>query len=103
MMIVKIMSSENLPDDDPRKSYSLYGNISGVSWNRDLSGKVKARMYVRDDVKTASVPGFSEHEVFADVPANAYVMNDRGKTVDTFCANVPEEMTDLGRPSPIRR
>lgn len=102
-MIVKIMSDENVPDDDPRKSYLLYGNVSSVTWNRAADDSVTARMYIRDDVKTATVPGFSEHEVYAEVPANAYVMNQNGKTISTFCANPIEPMPDLGRPAPSHR
>lgn len=101
MLIVKIMSSENLPDDDPRKSFALYGNVASVTWVRQ-GEYCFARMYVRDDVKTSAVPGFSEHEVLHDVTANAYVMNERGKTVGSFCANPiePEALIE-GRPAPL--
>ena len=90
MLIVKIMSDENLPDDDDRKTYMLFGNVSSVAWVRHGDGSAMARMYVRDETKTAEVSGFSEHEVLADVAANAYVMNERGKTVASFCAQSKE-------------
>lgn len=100
MLIVKIMSAQDLPDDDPRKSYSLHGNVASVFWVRE-GDRCFARMYVRDDVKTSAVSGFSEHEVLADVPANAYVMNERGKTVGSFCANsVDPSAGDGSRPAP---
>lgn len=100
MLIVKIMSVENLPDDDPRKSHSLVANVSSVSFNRDSEGAVIARLYVRDEVKTAACGGYVDHETFWEVPANAYVMNDKGKTVSTFWAT-PDPATDLGRPAPL--
>lgn len=87
-LIVKIMSDDNLPDDDSRKTYTMYGNVQSVSWVRQGDDYCFARMYIRDDVKTAAVQGFSEHEVRADIGSNcnAYVMNDRGKTIGSFCA-----------------
>ena len=97
MLIVKIMSDENLPDDDARKTYMVYGNVASVAWIRHSDGSAMARMYVRDETKTAEVQGFSEHEVLADVPANAYVMNERGKTVASFCA----PLSDVQAPSAL--
>lgn len=99
MLIVKIMSSENLPDDDPRKAHSLHDNVSNAHFYRQ-GDMAFCRMWVRDDVKTAAVPGFSEHEVNAEVPANAYVMNASGKTISTFCANPIEPGLPPERPAP---
>lgn len=85
MLIVKIMSTEEYFDDDPRKTYMVYGNVASVGWIRNTDGSCMARMYIRDETKTVEVSGFSEHEVLVDVPAYAYVMNERGKTVASFC------------------
>lgn len=103
MLIVKIMAGDGLPDDDPRATHTCYGSVASATFNRREDGSCFARMYVRDEVKTAEVSGFSEHEVLADVPANAYVMNDRGKTVSSFCANsVEPEARSPNRPAPLR-
>ena len=87
-LIVKIMSAEDMADENPQKSFTLYGDVASVTWIRNSDGAAFARMYVRDEAKTVSVPGFCEHEVCCDVPANAYVMNERGKTIASFSASV---------------
>ena len=90
-LIVKIMSAENIPDDDPRKGYSLYPDVTGVHFFRqdgsDMAGEgAMVRLYVREPIKTAMVPGFCENEKVAHVTGNVYVMNENGKTISSFGA-----------------
>lgn len=98
MLIVKIMAGDGLPDDDPRATFMLFADVRSVTFTRAADGSCMARMYVLDEVKTATVPGFSEHEVNADVRGNVYVLNDRGRTVETFNGGMPVTAGDLAAP-----
>lgn len=84
-LLLKIMSNENIPDNDSRKTFNLYADIVSAHFNRHEDGSATAHLWVREPVKTAEVPGFVEVEKYVDVTGNCYLMNDNGKTIATFC------------------
>ena len=71
-LILKVMGSADLPDHDSRKAHELYANIARVDFRRGEDG-VYAHM-VRADGVYESVQLFG----------NAYVLNEQGKTIDSF-------------------
>lgn len=89
-MIVKIMTGHDLPDDSPYKSFTLVSDVKSLTFHTQADSEGRRhcymRAYVADPVKTAEVPGFSEHEVIYDIPpqANVYVMNANGKTISSW-------------------
>ncbi|AXQ69731.1 hypothetical protein HOU03_gp536 [Caulobacter phage CcrSC] len=89
-MIVKIMTGHDLPDDSPYKTFTLVSDVKSLTFHTqaDSEGRRHSfmRAYIADPVKTAEVPGFSEHEVLYDIPAqaNVYVMNGNGKTISSW-------------------
>lgn len=87
-LILKVMHGD---DEGPVSgdTHSVYGDITSVTFKRMEDGSGQAHCYVREPVKTALVPGFCENERFIDIPANAYVMNDQGRTISTFTARRP--------------
>lgn len=74
-LVVKIMSGENGPDCDTRKSYKLLSDVTSVEFGRD------------DEPKRASLfvwfKGDPQPEVFYPL-GNVYVMNEAGKTISSF-------------------
>ena len=80
-MYLKLMGDENAPDGDTRKSHQILAGVSSVKFVR--VGK--------DDGPREGVFAFtrfddgSEEEF--ELAGNAYVMNDKGDTIDQFgCA-----------------
>ncbi|UTU07828.1 hypothetical protein CcrC1_gp142 [Caulobacter phage C1] len=114
-MIVKIMTGHDLPDDSPYKTFTLVSEVKSATFHtqEDSEGRRHSymRAYIADPVKTAEVPGFSEHEVVYDIPpnVNVYVMNGNGKTISswtappvaegkfTFSASAPIKFVDVSR------
>ena len=83
-MLLKIMSNENLPDDDSRKSFRLYDGVRQVEFhkNSDQQSSDEPLAYAHvlwENGDSESLP----------MGANAYVMNDAGKTVASFAAGLP--------------
>lgn len=77
-MFLKLMSDENIPDSDTRKSYRLLARVDAVHFNRSPEAPEpshNARAYVTFEG--------GEREEF-DLVGNAYVMNDTGKTIEKF-------------------
>lgn len=77
-MFLKIMSGEDVPDSDTRKSFQLFDHVESAD-------------FVREDGKP------QVHVVFDDAPdetfdllGNCYLMNDGGKTVASFGPATPE-------------
>lgn len=96
-MLLKIVDEDRSPveSDNP---HSVYADIMLCSFERHQDGSATARTYVRDSVKTAVVPGFSEHEVFVSFTGVAYLMNEQGRTVSSFTAR---SSGDVGPPTPL--
>lgn len=80
-MYLKIMGWGDLPDSDPTKTFQLLGDVEHVTFHRyieadDLGhkvGDVEAIVWRKDR-------GCEFHPVYA----NAYVLNDSGKTISSF-------------------
>jgi hypothetical protein len=73
-MLLKIMGAEDSSDDDSRKTFQLHEGVLSVSFKRtDGNARVCATFADRLGLT----------ETF-DVPGNAYVMTDQGKTVASF-------------------
>lgn len=79
-MILKLMSNENLPDDDAKKAFTIIANVNEVKFH--TLGTGERALYVQYDVPNQELPG----EEFV-LNGNAYLMNDNGKTVQTFWGN----------------
>jgi len=79
-LIVKIMSAENLPDEDSRKSYNLLTGVTFVEFHRK-----GGNAYI--GVTTETVPEVQSY----CVDANVYVMNENGKTISAYCAEAVED------------
>lgn len=76
-MYVKMMSDENLPDTDSRKSFKLLSGVDTVTFNRSPEAPTEA--------------GPTAYIVFKDgtnesflLAGNVYVMTDEGKTIEKF-------------------
>jgi hypothetical protein len=74
-MLLKIMSAENIPDDDSRKLFMLHSNVASVEFGR-WENKPTACVHYLDGTTNETVP----------LAGNAYLMNDAGKTVASFGA-----------------
>ena len=85
-MLVKIMSAENVPDDDPRKCYELFSGVDAVAFNRC------------EDCGAASVVmTFETGDVLAvEILGNVYILNEIGEPVSSFgvapYVETPEEV-----------
>lgn len=75
-LILKIMSGENLPDDDSRKSYILRTGVKSVEFVR-VDGLTLAAIEYADGTEGHSIP----------TAGNAYLMTEQGKTISSFSAS----------------
>lgn len=82
-LTVKIMSDQNIADDDSRKDYLLYSGVASVEFRRtNVDHRADSdvpRAWAH--LNMANGDGFS-----IPVNANAYVMNDAGKTISSYGA-----------------
>lgn len=78
MLIVKMMSDEDTPDTDARKSYRLFTGVVDVKFERGSQGEPYMNLMFN---------GEDDQETY-DVIGNVYVMNEAGKTVASF-GNAP--------------
>ena len=92
-LILKIVEDPASAGDASRSEHSVYADVISCTFARQADGWANARIYVRDNVKTAIVPGFSEHEVNVTFRGSAYLMNENGRTVSTFEAIYPASVT----------
>lgn len=86
-LIAKIMSGEDLPDDDSRKSFRLFDNIGYFAFVRDEQG-FSAGVYLglNDRPDDAAELG----PQFYPIEGNVYIMNQAGKTVASFGVSTAE-------------
>ncbi len=95
-MIVKIMSGENAPDDDTRKTFQLHTGVIATAFERRPMGDAPAAVVLtfepRAPVNEPTTGTFPVH-------GNVYVMNEAGKTIASFgAAPIPTQL-DLIRPT----
>lgn len=82
-LIVKIMHSADEFPGSSDEPHCIYGDVVSIHFPERGAAQI-ARMWVREPVKTALVPGFVEHERFVDLTGPTYVMNEAGRTISTF-------------------
>ena len=80
-MLLKIMGNEDAPDDDSRKTFQLHSGVLSVIFERDNNGRARVHASFYDRL------AFTE---MFDIPGNAYVMSDQGKTVASFGSARPQ-------------
>lgn len=82
-MFLKITDEGSpVPSDN---EHSVYADVVACAFRRRKDGG-EARLYVREPIKTAMVPGFHEVERFVAFTGAAYLMNEQGRTISTFTA-----------------
>lgn len=72
-LIVKIMSAEDLADDNTQKSYCLHTGVASVAFHRRSGKPVAEIQFVEQDVPYQYT-----------LEGNVYVMNENGKTISSF-------------------
>ena len=72
-MFLKIMSGENAPDGDSRKSFRLLDNVTMVDFRRGPQGIALAHVAFETGPAENFEPG-----------GNCYLLNDAGDTVASF-------------------
>lgn len=83
-MIVKFQYGPEYPGCEDKSPCTIYGDVSSVTFPDPSGTSNTARLWVREPVKTALVPGFCENERNVDLGEVTYVMNDAGKTISTY-------------------
>ena len=71
-MFVKIMSGENLSDDDPKKTFNMYADVDLVNLSRDQEGNPEVEIINGDMVITVKPIG------------NVYCLGDMGAPIAFF-------------------
>lgn len=79
-MILKLMSEENLSDDDMAKSCSIIDYVNEVNYRSTGTGEMAL------DVQYTKANREATTETFI-LRANAYLMNDAGKTIQSFASH----------------
>lgn len=91
-VIVKIMSGEDLADEDTQKSFRLFMDVTFVEFHRRAGGPV-AFIYAKGEAEGAEYP----------LEGNVYVMNENGKTVSSFgCAPLTQGLGESVLPNAMR-
>ena len=89
--ILKTVEHAHSPVDSDNEC-SLYADIVSVHFRRQPDGSAEAFCYMREPVKTAEVPGYHEVEKRIGFTGTAYVMNEQGKTVQSFTARTSAQL-----------
>lgn len=89
-IMVKMVSGENLPDDDTRKTYLLKTEVTDVEFAREQRAGNRTEPYCWIWFK-----GEDEPQKFY-LSGNVYVMNEAGKTISSFGVGDPYEGTQPG-------
>lgn len=76
-MILKLMGCENMPDDDPLKTCQIIDDIQEAKFEYLTTGEAALSVQYRKPNRGLT------RETFV-LKANAYLMNDNGKTVQAF-------------------
>jgi len=77
-MFLKIMSGENAPDGDTRKTFRILDDVTAADFRRDSDGKPHVAVTFRDK------PGVPPITETFDPSGNCYLLNDGGDTVAAF-------------------
>lgn len=71
-MFLKIMSGEDAPDSDSRKTFQLLDHVASAEFERENGRALAHVLFVSGEEESYPLEG------------NAYLMNDAGKTVASF-------------------
>ncbi len=93
-MYLKVLHSAETPEP-ARQPHSIYGDLVSCNFRHFKTLEEmhagdgtfafgEAKLWVRDPVKTAIVPGFVEHECNVILGGPSFLMNEQGRTFDTF-------------------
>lgn len=79
-LYVKIMSDENLPDSDTRKTYTLYSGVVSVHFERSAFQEGDEGYHIPRAILLFEDGEHESHGLLG----NVYVMNADGKTIEKF-------------------
>ena len=110
MLILKIMSNQDLADDDPRKEFKLVAGVKSVSfYHQSATSFEKSQLgFVGEgdlEVSFARCTVFGPHPMTGIecsteetylLTGNCYVLNDRGKTIESFWARRNPQGAQVG-------
>jgi hypothetical protein len=86
-MYLKIMSAENAPDGDSRKTFRIIADVLSVEFTRELSAKEAAkpenRLISNRSPKATAMFRAGPAETFWP-EGNCYLMNEAGDTIASF-------------------
>ena len=94
MLILKIMSGEDLADDNPSKPYRLIADVVNVDfYTATATQSERARLGYDEEGPDVLAHHARIHHPQGGVSrylitGNVYVMNDRGDTIDTYWPGV---------------
>ena len=99
-MFLKIMSGENCPDGDSRKTFTLLTNVIKVKFGRRLNAaeakKPENRLIANRgptaEVLFEAVSGLPSMTETFQVEGNCYLMNEAGDTIASFGVAPPERL-----------
>lgn len=91
-MYLKIMSGEDAPDGDSRKTFSLFTDVIKVKFDRMLSAReakkpehrLVANQGAKAEVTFAPLPGIPSITETFWPEGNCYLMNEAGDTIASF-------------------
>jgi hypothetical protein len=82
-MLLKLMGQENMPDDDPRKTSQIIDDIQECKLHYLHTGEAALAVLYRKPCRGTMTETFV-------LKANAYLMNDNGKTLQGYsCIQAP--------------
>lgn len=85
-LLLKIVESECSPVASDNEHF-IVADVVSCAFRRFEDGSgAEARCGIREPVKTAMVPGYSEVEKLVAFTGTAYLMNENGRTVSSFTA-----------------
>jgi hypothetical protein len=85
-LLLKVISSADRSPVASDNPHGVYSDVVSCHFTRFDNGQAEAILYIRDAVKTATVPGYVEHLKSVIFNGDAYLMNGDGKTVSSFSA-----------------
>lgn len=82
-MYLKVMSGENIPDDDPRKCYRLIDGVEGVTFDRNTCGKLIVNAELFDGATLTFIAS-----------GNVYVLDYDGNAIESMGAGEYHEQPE---------
>jgi len=82
-MFVKVMSGENLPDEDPQKTFTIYADVDLVNLSRDEDGNPEVEIINGDQIIVTKPIG------------NVYCLGDMGAPIAFFAVKEDDLFYDM--------